>query len=225
MLPTDQELYDEARASAGESFPVEVAGRLPAGENPVLFQPDIDMFRATQQRQDKAQSAGNGAPLSRAATPYWRCRAAPCGRVGKRTGSIKTPAARQTHWTSPWMIQKNPEFVLFSQKCGFSHIFADFLLFSLSGVNKIVIASMKDGNGAPGRGTGRTEFGWLYARVPVGGPGQLSPGPRIMDSPGAPGEDTCLPSRSRCPVYSRMTCSSRPAVETNQPRAQRLHQI
>ena len=35
----------------------------------VLFPGDIDMFRATQQRQDKAQSAENGAPLSRTATP------------------------------------------------------------------------------------------------------------------------------------------------------------
>ncbi len=38
------------------------------------------------------------------------------------------------------------------------------------------------------------EFGWLYARMPEGGPGQLSPGPGIKDSLRAPrGVDTCLP--------------------------------
>ena len=37
------------------------------------------------------------------------------------------------------------------------------------------------------RPTARREFEMLYARMPEGGPGQLSPGPRIMDSPRAPG--------------------------------------
>ncbi|MDE0512139.1 MAG: hypothetical protein OXI88_13895 [Gammaproteobacteria bacterium] len=43
------------------------------------------MFRATQRRQDKAQPAGNGESLPRAATPYWRRCVAPFGRAGKRS--------------------------------------------------------------------------------------------------------------------------------------------
>ena len=58
---------------------------------------NIDMFRATQQRQDKAQSAENGAPLSRAATPYWRCCVAPCGRAGKRSPAALRRLARTRH--------------------------------------------------------------------------------------------------------------------------------
>ncbi|MDE0513181.1 MAG: hypothetical protein OXI88_15500 [Gammaproteobacteria bacterium] len=55
------------------------------------------MFRATQRRQDKAQSAENGAPLSRAATPYWRRCVAPCGRAGKRSPAALHRLARTRH--------------------------------------------------------------------------------------------------------------------------------
>ena len=63
----------------------------------VLFPGDIDMFRATQQRQDKAQSAENGAPLSRTATPYWRCCVAPYGQAGKRSPAALRRLARTRH--------------------------------------------------------------------------------------------------------------------------------
>jgi len=38
----------------------------------VLRQHDIAGFRATRMRQCKTQSAGNGKPFSRTATPHWR---------------------------------------------------------------------------------------------------------------------------------------------------------
>ena len=63
----------------------------------VLFPGDIDMFRATQRRQDKAQSAENGESLSRAATPYWRRCVAPCGRAGKRSPAALRRLARTRH--------------------------------------------------------------------------------------------------------------------------------
>ncbi|MDE0511222.1 MAG: hypothetical protein OXI88_05510 [Gammaproteobacteria bacterium] len=56
------------------------------------------MFRATQQLQDKAQPAGNGESLPRAATPYWRCCVAPCGRAGKRSPAALRRLARARHY-------------------------------------------------------------------------------------------------------------------------------
>ncbi len=63
----------------------------------VPFPVNIAMFRATRQRQDKAQPVENGAPLSRAATPYWRCCVAPCGRAGKRSPAALRRLARTRH--------------------------------------------------------------------------------------------------------------------------------
>ena len=63
----------------------------------VPFPLNIDMFRATQRRQDKARPAENGAPLSRAATPYWRRCVAPCGRAGKRSPAALHRLARARH--------------------------------------------------------------------------------------------------------------------------------
>ena len=67
-------------------------------DNLVLFQLNSDMFRATQRRQDKAQPAENGAPLSRAATPYWRRCVAPCGRAGKRSPAALHRLVRARHY-------------------------------------------------------------------------------------------------------------------------------
>ena len=76
--------------------------------------------------------------------------------------------------------------------------FPTFLpIFCFSGYPKRIKLPLPQGNGQrsvrrqqeyASRMTGRMEFRTLYARMPVGGPGQLSPGPRIMDSPRAPGE-------------------------------------
>ncbi len=49
----------------------------------VSFQASIDMFRAKQMIQDKAQTADNGMSLLRAVTPYWVICFAPFGRAGK----------------------------------------------------------------------------------------------------------------------------------------------
>ena len=83
-------------SDAGKTFQAELA-LLDVGPNLVLFPGDIDMFRAIQRRQDKAQPAENGAPLSRAATPYWRRCAAPCGRAGKRSPAALRRLARTRH--------------------------------------------------------------------------------------------------------------------------------
>ena len=63
----------------------------------VLLQGDIDGFRATQMIQDKAQSAGNGRPFSRTATPYWIIWVAPFGRAGKRSSAVLRLLARADH--------------------------------------------------------------------------------------------------------------------------------
>lgn len=48
MLPTDEELYDEAKSSAEEVFPIEVADRLLAGENPVKVYRNLRGLTQTQ---------------------------------------------------------------------------------------------------------------------------------------------------------------------------------
>ena len=40
-------------------------------------------------------------------------------------------------------------FILFSQKCEFSHIFADFLLFRLAEADKIILATRKQATVSP----------------------------------------------------------------------------
>ncbi len=64
----------------------------------VLFPFNSDRFRANQRCQDKAQPAGNGAPLTRAVTPYWRRWLAPCGRAGKRSLTALRRLARARHY-------------------------------------------------------------------------------------------------------------------------------
>jgi len=49
----------------------------------VLYQATNARYRALQMRQDKAQSADNGVPLSRAVTQDWCIWRAPFGRAGK----------------------------------------------------------------------------------------------------------------------------------------------
>ncbi len=56
------------------------------------------MFRAKQRLQDKAQSAENGPPLSRTATPDWSRCLAPCGRAGKRSPALLRLLARAGHY-------------------------------------------------------------------------------------------------------------------------------
>ena len=63
----------------------------------VLFPFNFDLFRAQQRCQDKAQSAENGAPLSRTATPYWHRCCPPCGRAGKRSPAALRLLARARH--------------------------------------------------------------------------------------------------------------------------------
>ncbi len=76
-LPTDQELYDEAKSSAEESFPIEIADRLLAGENPIRVYRNL---RGMTQNQLAAAVNINTVYLSQIEN-------------GKRTGSIKTLAA------------------------------------------------------------------------------------------------------------------------------------
>lgn len=76
-LPTDEELYDEAKSSAEESFPIEVADRLLAGENPIKVYRNL---RGLTQTRLAAAANINVVYLSQIET-------------GKRTGSIKTLAA------------------------------------------------------------------------------------------------------------------------------------
>jgi hypothetical protein len=64
----------------------------------VVQQVNIDGFRATRIIQDKAQSEGNGWPLSRAVTPYWMIRVAPFGRVVKRSSAVLRLLARTSHY-------------------------------------------------------------------------------------------------------------------------------
>ena len=77
VLPTDEELYDEAKSSAEESFPIEVTDRLLAGENPIKVYRNL---RGMTQTRLAAAANINAVYLSQIET-------------GKRTGSIKTLAA------------------------------------------------------------------------------------------------------------------------------------
>jgi len=63
----------------------------------VLPQGGIDGFRATRMIQNKAQSAGNGRPFPRTATPHWIIRVAPFGRAGKRSSAVLRLLARAGH--------------------------------------------------------------------------------------------------------------------------------
>ena len=63
----------------------------------VSFQASIDMIRAKQMIQDKAQTADNGWSLLRAVTPYWVISNAPFGRAGKRSFAVLRLWARTCH--------------------------------------------------------------------------------------------------------------------------------
>ena len=76
-LLSDDELYDRAKAEAGESFPFEVADRLLAGQNPLRV---YRSHRNMTQNQLAAAAGINAIYLSQIET-------------GKRTGSAKTLAA------------------------------------------------------------------------------------------------------------------------------------
>lgn len=76
-LPTDEDLYDEATSSAEETFPIEVADRLLAGENPVKVYRNL---RGMTQNQLAAAVKIHAVYLSQIET-------------GKRTGSLKTLTA------------------------------------------------------------------------------------------------------------------------------------
>lgn len=76
-LPTDEDLYDEAKSSAEEAFPIEVADQLLAGENPVKVYRNL---RGMTQNQLAAAVKIHAVYLSQIET-------------GKRTGSLKTLAA------------------------------------------------------------------------------------------------------------------------------------
>jgi hypothetical protein len=53
------------------------------------------IFRVRLSRQCKAQSAVNGKPLTRIATPQCRLRRAPAGRAGKRSSAVLWLLARE----------------------------------------------------------------------------------------------------------------------------------
>ena len=77
ILLSDEELYDLAKSEGGESFPIEVADRLVAGEGPISV---YRSYRGMTQ-QELASIAGiNSVYLSQIET-------------GKRSGSTKTLAA------------------------------------------------------------------------------------------------------------------------------------
>ena len=61
---------------------------LTANAELVLFQDDIALCRAHSSGQGKAQSAGNGMPFPRAATPHWPFEWAPFGRADKRSSAL-----------------------------------------------------------------------------------------------------------------------------------------
>ena len=71
---TDEELYDLAKATGGESFPATVVDRLLAGENPIRVYRD---HRGLTQKQLAAAAGINPVYLSQIET-------------GKRTGSTRT---------------------------------------------------------------------------------------------------------------------------------------
>ncbi len=54
----------------------------------MVYQHSIDEYRVPQMRQCKAQSAGNGMPFSRTATPQWRIWGAPFGQGEKRPSAL-----------------------------------------------------------------------------------------------------------------------------------------
>ena len=69
----------------------------------VLRQHCIDVIRATQMRQCKAQSAENGKPFSRTATPQWRIWVAPFGQGDKRSSALLHSFALAT--ASPALVR------------------------------------------------------------------------------------------------------------------------
>lgn len=79
-LPTDEELYDEAKHNAEESFPIGIADRLLAGENPIKI---FRNLRGMTQNQLAEAVNINAVYLSQIET-------------GKRTGSINTLTAIAT---------------------------------------------------------------------------------------------------------------------------------
>ena len=64
---------------------------------PVSFQGIIDLFRANQMIQDKAQFVDNGASLLRTVTLYWIIWLAPVGRIGKRSFAVLRLLGRTGH--------------------------------------------------------------------------------------------------------------------------------
>ncbi len=77
ILPSDEALYDEARADGGELFPAEVVDRLLSGESPIRV---YRTYRGMTQKR-LAEAAGiDPVYLSQIET-------------GKRTGSLRTLAA------------------------------------------------------------------------------------------------------------------------------------
>ena len=79
-MQTDEELYDEAKSTGDEAFPIEVADRLLAGENPIKV---YRSQRGMTQNQLAAAVSINAVYLSQIET-------------GKRTGSARTLAAIAT---------------------------------------------------------------------------------------------------------------------------------
>ena len=75
--PTDEELYGEAKSGADEAFPIEVADRLLAGENPIKVYRNLT---GLTQNQLASTVKIHAVYLSQIET-------------GKRTGSLKTLAA------------------------------------------------------------------------------------------------------------------------------------
>ncbi|MCE2453561.1 MAG: helix-turn-helix transcriptional regulator [Nitrospinae bacterium] len=76
-LMSDEELYDRAKAEGGESYPVDVADRLLAGENPIRVYRD---HRGMKQGDLAAAAGIHPVYLSQIET-------------GRRTGSTRTLAA------------------------------------------------------------------------------------------------------------------------------------
>lgn len=74
---SDERLYDAAKSEGGESFPIEVADRLLAGDNPIGV---YRSYRNMTQQELAAEAGINTAYLSQIET-------------GRRTGSTKTVAA------------------------------------------------------------------------------------------------------------------------------------
>lgn len=74
---SDEELYDRARSERGESFPIEVADRLLAGESPIRV---YRSYRSLTQQELAAAAGINPVYLSQI-------------ERGQRTGSAKTLGA------------------------------------------------------------------------------------------------------------------------------------